>query len=184
MSKTLPIFRRIIYFSKVVAITPYLLTTFFVAKLLINEYLRFINMENFKYFVFATFWSFSKILATLTLQQILDFWNFLQHFFATFLLQKSHSLQHYLMLQGKMSMLQKTKPMPWANKGPWSNFIILVLELELGSYNLTSGLRPSVKFYDPRSRPQSRIIKFHLGPSALGQILWSSFSTSSSDHKI
>ena len=28
-------------------------------------------------------------------------------FLATFLLQKSRSLQHYLMLQGKMSMLQK-----------------------------------------------------------------------------
>jgi len=73
VSKTLAIFRRIIYFSKVVAITSYLLTTFFVAKLLINEYLRFINMEKFNYFVFATFWSFYKILATLTLQQILDF---------------------------------------------------------------------------------------------------------------
>ena len=82
-------------------------TIFFVATLLINEYLRWINVEKFDYLVFATFWSFYKILATLTLQQILDFWNFLQHFFATFLLQKSRSLQHYLMLQGKMSMLQK-----------------------------------------------------------------------------
>ena len=82
-------------------------TIFFVATHLINEYWRWINVEKFDYLVFATFWSFYKFLATLTLQQLLDFWNFLQHFFATFLLQKSRSLQHYLMLQGKMSMLQK-----------------------------------------------------------------------------
>ena len=48
-------------------------TIFFVATLLINEYLRWINVEKIDYLVFATFWSFYKILAPLTLQQILDF---------------------------------------------------------------------------------------------------------------
>ena len=69
-----------------------------------------------QHFAFATFWSFSKILATLTWQHLVHFSYSLQHFFATFNVAKNVFLQHFLMLQKKMPMLQKKKPMPTSQK--------------------------------------------------------------------
>ena len=51
-------------------------------------YFLFYHLQIITIFFFATFKSFSKIFATLTLQHLVDFSNSLQHFFATFMLQK------------------------------------------------------------------------------------------------